>query len=61
MNYSFERLEELLITMFFLSSSFENQICYSGEQCPEWQVFLLERRDSLVKLRHVVKSILFAN
>lgn len=45
MNYSFERPEELLIVMFFLSSSFENQICCKEEERPEWQGFLLERHD----------------
>ena len=44
MSYSFERPEELLIVMFFLSSSFENQICYDEDERPEWQGFLLERR-----------------
>lgn len=46
MNYSFERPEELLIVMFFLSSSFENQICYDEEERPAWHGFLLERHDA---------------
>jgi len=47
MNYSFERPEKLLMVMFFLSSSFKNQICCNEEECPERQ-----RRDPYIQ--HVV-------
>lgn len=61
MNYSFERPEELLIVMFFLGSSFENQICYNEEEHPEWQSVLLEKHHAHIVLWHVAKSMLFAN